>query len=329
MSIFPSPFSRRHLLQGSAAMAAASILPVDAQASFPRGPVRFIVPLTAGGAADVATRALAPQLEKMWGQPVIIDNKPGGMFVIGLQSLIQAPADGHTLMYLFNSISTVQVVHKKFDLATQIIPVTQSTVAPMILMVGGNSPFKTVRDLVAYGRANPGKLSYATLGPGSIEHLKAAQFEQVAGFKANAVPYKSGPEMAKDVVSGEADFCMIISTFGPLYAPSGRARVLAVLDNQRMKELPDAPTMAEAGVALPPLAYWGGYAVRSGTPPDLVRRLQQDIAKVAASDEVTEKLSKMSFRPVVSKDPTDFRRVIESDMGWMTDVAKSLNLKPE
>jgi tripartite-type tricarboxylate transporter receptor subunit TctC len=251
------------------------------------------------------------------------------MFVVGLQALSQAPADGHTLMYLFNSISTVQVVHKKFDLATQIIPVTQSTVAPMIMMVGGNSPFKTVRELVNYGRENPGKLTYATLGPGSIEHLKGAQFAQIAGFQATAVPYKSGPDMAKDVIGGEADFTMIIGTFGPLYAPSGKARVLAVLNNQRMKELPDVPTMGEAGVALPPLDYWGGYAVRSGTPPELVRRLQQDIAKVAASPEVAEKLSKMSFRPVVSKDPAEFRRVIESDMGWMTEVAKMLNLKPE
>lgn len=329
MSANSSSLSRHHLLQGTAAMAAASILPTSAQTPFPRGPVRFIVPLTAGGAADVATRALAPQLEKMWGQPVIIDNKPGGMFVVGLQALTQAPPDGHTLMYLFNSISTVQVVHKKFDLSTQIIPVTQSTVAPMILMVGGNSPFKTARELVAYGKANPGKLTYATLGPGSIEHLKGAQFEQVAGFKATAVPYKSGPEMAKDVIAGEADFAMIISTFGPLFAPSGKARVLGVLDNQRMKELPDVPTMSEGGVTLPPLSYWGGYAVRSGTPPELVRRLHQDIAKVAASAEVSEKLSKMSFRPVVSKDPDEFRRVIDSDMGWMTDVARTLNLKPE
>lgn len=329
MTVNQQRISRRHLLQGSTALAASALLPATAQTAFPKGPVRFIVPLTAGGAADVATRALAPQLEKMWGQPVIIDNKPGGMFVVGLQALTQAPADGHTLMYLFNSISTVQVVHKKFDLATQIMPVTQSTVAPMILMVGGNSPFKTVRELVAYGRANQGKLTYATLGPGSIEHLKGAQFEHIAGFKATAVPYKSGPDMAKDVIGGEADFVMIIGTFGPLYAPSGKARVLAVLDNQRMKELPDVPTMAEAGVALPPLDYWGGYAVRSGTPPELVRRLQQDIAKVAASQEVTEKLSKMSFRPVVSKDPAEFRRVIESDMGWMTDVARMLNLKPE
>lgn len=329
MSANHSRLSRRHLLQGTAAMAAAPVLSAPAQPAFPKGPVRFIVPLTAGGAADVATRALVPQLEKMWGQPVIVDNKPGGMFAIGLQSLMQAPPDGHTLMYLFNSIPTIQVVHKKFDLASQIIPVTQSTVSPMILMVGGNSPFKTLRELVAYGRANPGKLTYATLGPGSIEHLKGAQLEQVAGFKATAVPYKSGPDMAKDVIGGLADFVMIIGTFGPLYAPSGRARVLGVLDAHRMKELPDVPTMVEAGVALPPLSYWGGYAVRHGTPPELVRRLHQDIAKVATSAEVAAQLSKMTFRPVASKDPEEFRRVIESDMGWMTEVARTLSLRPE
>lgn len=327
MHTFDAP--RRHLLKTTAALAAASFLPARAQPAFPRGPLRIIVPLTAGGAADVATRAMVPQLEKMWGQPVLIDNKPGGMFAIGLQSLMQAPPDGHTLIYLFNSIATIQVVYKNFDLNAQLIPVTQSTVSPMILMVGANSPFKTVRELVAYGRANPGKLSYATLGVGSIEHLKGAQFEQIAGFKATAVPYKSGPDMAKDVIGGVADFVMIIGTFGPLYVPSGRARVLAVLDGQRMKELPEVPTVAEAGIALPPLSYWGGYAVRSGTPPEIVRRLHHDIGQVAVSADVADKLSKMTFRPVASRDPEEFRQVIASDMGWMTDVTKTLDLKPE
>lgn len=321
--------ARRALLQTASALAASSVLPARAQSAFPKGPVRFIIPLAAGGAADVATRAMVPQLEKLWGQPIVVDNRPGGMFVIGLQALAQAPADGHTLIYLFNSIATIQVVHKKYDLNAQLVPVTQTTTSPMILMVGGNSQFKTLRELVAYGKANPGKLTYATLGPGSIEHLKAAQFEQVAGFSATPVPYKSGPDMAKDVIGGQTDFCMIIGTFGPVFVPGGKARVLGILDANRMKELPDVPTVQEAGFALPPLSYWGGYAVRNGTSPDVVRRLNQDIARVAESPEVVEKLSKLSFRPVVSRDSDEFRKVIASDMGWMADVARTIDIRIE
>ncbi len=321
--------TRRVILKAASAITAASVLPSRAQAAFPKGLVRFVIPLNAGGAADVATRAMVPQLERMWGQPVIVDNRPGGMFVIGMQALLQAPADGHTLVYLFNSIATIQVVHKKFDLNTQVMPVTQTTLSPMIVMVGGNSPFKTLRELIAYGKANPGKLSYATLGPSSIEHLKAVQFEQIAGFRATPVPYKSGPDMAKDVIGGVADYVLIIGSFGPLYASSGRARVLGVLDDHRMKELPDVPTVAEADVPLPPLSYWGGYAVRAGTPPDIVKRLHHDIAKVAASKEVTDKLAQMTFSSVVSREPEEFRKVIASDMVWMTEVAKTLDLKQQ
>ena len=321
--------SRRALLKTASAIAAASVLPARAQPSFAKGPVRFIVPLAAGGVADVATRAMVPDLERLWGQPVIVDNRPGGMFAIGMQALLQAPPDGHTLMYLFNSIATIQVVHKKFNLNAQLAPVTQTTTCPMVIMVAAHSPFKTVRELVDYGKANPGKLTYASLGPGSIEHLKAVHFEQVAGFRATNVPYKSGPDMAKDVIAGLVDYVLIIGSFGPMFVPNGRARLLGVLDDKRMKEFPDVPTMAEAGIPLPPLSYWGGYAVRAGTPADLVQRLHRDIAQVASSKSVAEKIAMMTLTPVVSKAPDDFRKVISSDLAWMTDVAKGLNLKPE
>lgn len=320
---------RRALIKSAGFIAAASVLPARAENGLPKGPVRFIVPLAAGGVADVATRAMVPELEQIWKQPVIVENKPGGMFAIGLHTVLQAPADGQTLFYLFNSIATIQVVHKKFDLQRQLQPVTQTTVCPMIVMVGANSRFKTIQELVAYGRANPGKLTYASLGPGSIEHLKAVQFEQVAGFRATNVPYKSGPDMAKDVIAGLVDYVLIIGSFGPMYVPGGRARVLGVLDDKRMKEMPDVPTLAEAGLAVPPLSYWGGYAVRSGTPLDIVQRLHRDISKVATSPAVAEKIALMTLTPVTSRTPDDFRQVISSDLAWMTQVAKGLDLKPE
>ncbi|MEI7444529.1 MAG: tripartite tricarboxylate transporter substrate binding protein [Burkholderiales bacterium] len=291
--------------------------------------MRFIVPLAAGGVADVATRALVPDLEKLWGQPVIVDNRPGGMFALGMQALLQAPPDGHTLMYLFNSIATVQVVHRKFDLDAQLMPVTQSTVSPMVLLVGRDSPFRTLADLVAYGKANPGKLTYASLGPGSIEHLKAVQLEQTAGFKATNVSYKSGPDMVKDVIGGMVHFVLTIASFATQYAPKGQVGVLGVLDGKRMKELPEVPTIEQAGVKLPPLDFWGGYAVRAGTPADIVARLHRDVSTVAGSKAVAEKIAPMTLTPTVSREPAEFRKVISSDLAWMTQIASGLDLKPE
>lgn len=327
MDIFTQGKTRRHFMQLTASAAAAATLPVHADAPFqPKGPVRIIVPLAAGGAADATTRALTPHLEKRWNQPVIVDNRPGGMFQIGMNLLMQAPADGHTLMYLFNSIATVQVVNKMFDLDKQVVPVTQSTLSPMIILVSGKSPYRTLGELVAYGKANPGKLNYATLGPGSIEDLKAFQFTKMAGFEANAIPYKSGPDMVRDIMGGQCDFVLTIGSFGPATVPDGRGRVLAVLDRVRMPQIPEVPTATETGIELPPLAFWGGYAVRAGTPTEIVQRLHADIARAATSSEVAARLTPLGFSAVASKAPEDFRRVINGDLSWMTEVAKSAGL---
>jgi tripartite-type tricarboxylate transporter receptor subunit TctC len=316
---------RRSLFKLAAAGAAASVLPTRAQSEFPKGPVRFIVPLAAGGVADVATRIMTPALEKIWGQPVIVDNRPGGMFALGINAILQAPADGHTLIYLFNSMATIQVVHKKFDINTQLSPITQSTVCPMVLMVGASSRFRTLGELVAYGKANSGKLTYASLGPGSIEHLKAVQLEKIAGYKAINVPYKSGPDMVKDVLGGMVDYVLTIGSFGAMYGPSGKARVLGVFDSNRMKVLPDVPTIEESGFGVPSLSFWGGYAAHGNTPSDIIRRLHRDISQVASSKAVAEKIAQMTLTPVVSSEPAHFRQTISSDLAWMTEVVRDMD----
>jgi tripartite-type tricarboxylate transporter receptor subunit TctC len=308
--------TRRHVLQHAAALATSLALPAArAQADFPRGPVKIIIPLPAGGAADVGVRTMALELEKLLKQPVVVDNKPGGLFQVGLQALLQSPADGHTLLHLNSGMVAVQVVQKRYDLNRQLIPLTLSGDTPMVLMVGPASAHKTLKDLIAFGRANPGKLSYATPGTGSIEHLKCAQVERAAGFTGLNVAYKGGPDMVKAVIGGEVDFTIAPAIFAAQFAPKGQVRVLAAVDDARLKEFPEVPAITEAGVNVSPLRLWGGFAVHADTAPVIVQRLFKDLAAAATAGSVVDKLTPFGMHIMASKSPDDFRRLISADVG--------------
>lgn len=321
---------RRSLLRAAGALCTGLALPARSQGvSFPKGPVRIVLPLPAGGVADASTRPLATELERIWKQPVVVENKPGGLFMIGMQAILQAPSDGHTLVYLYNSMASVQAVHKKFDLTRQLIPVTQVSSVPMVMLVPGKSRFKTLAELIAFGRQNPGKLNYCTLGQGSTEHLKSVQLERAAGFSATSVPFKSGPEMITSLITGDIDFSLTAGSFGRTFAPKGQVRVLAIVDRQRWSEMPDVPTIAEAGVELPPLTLWNGFAVRAETPAPIVQRLFEDLSAAATAPKVREVLAPLGFVPAVSRSPQDFLKMIVDDIAWMAGVAKDLNIEPE
>lgn len=321
------PARRAALRTGAALAAGLATGAARAQgADFPKGPVKIIVALPPGGAADVAARSMQGPLEQIWKQPVIVENRPGGQFQIAMQALQAAPADGQTLMHVFNSFASVHAVQKLFDLENQVIPVTQTSITPIVLLVRGNSPHRTLADLIAFGRANPGKLTYSTLGPGSVEHLKMAQVERAAGFTGTAVPYRGGPDSIKALIGGEIDFQFTAGIFAKQFAPSGQVRVLATLEPTRWSDFPDVPTVAEAGLAVPPMTYWGGYVVKAGTPMAIVDRIRADLAAVAVLPTVTERLAAAGGMASVSPSREAFRQQISSEIAWMSAAAKQLGL---
>ena len=201
---------RRRVLQVAAAAAASLALPLRAQSGFPSGPLRIIVGVPAGGAADVGMRALAAVLEKNLKQTVIVENRTGGGFMIAWQALQAAPADGHTLMHTTNSFAALHAVQKQFDMEKQVAHISVTSTSPIALIVNGDSPFKTLGEMAAYGRANPDKLSYGTTGVGTAEHLKLTQFERIAGFKGLAVPFRGGPDAVQALMSGTVSFLIIL-----------------------------------------------------------------------------------------------------------------------
>lgn len=323
----PLDLQRRRLLAAGASLASALVLPpAAAQADFPGRPLRIIVPWPAGGAVDVSTRVGAIELEKLLGQPVVVDNRPGGQFQVALQALAQAPADGHTLIHLTSSMMAAQVVNRQFDLNRDLIPITIVGDTSMVLIVGPKSPHRTLADLVAFGRANPGALKYASSGQGSLEHLKLAQMEKLAGFTALNVPYRGGPDMLKAVIGGEVDFTLVATIFAAQFAPRGLVRVLAGLDPARLAQFPEAPTMAEAGVPVPPLRIWGGYAVLAGTPKERVQRLHRDVVASSNAPAVVQQMAPLGMTVFNSRSPEEFSRQIAADAAWMTEVVRELGL---
>ncbi len=318
--------SRRQILGSIGAIGMGATLPTWAQSDFPNRPLRIVLGLPAGGAADIVVRALAQELEQTLKQPVVVDNKPGGLFQIAVQAVASAPADGHTLLYINSSFVTVQAVQKKFDLTRQFQPLTLTGETPSVLVVNANSRFKTMKDLVDFGRSRPNELSYGTLGVGTIEHLKSVQLTEAAGFEAKAIPYKGGPDMLNAVIAGDIHFTGV-NVFSALpFIRSGKLRALAALDSTRIKALPDTPTIVEAGVNTSTTRIWSGFAVHPATPAPVVQRLFTELVAAMNSPEIVKKYSPLGILTTTSKSPEEFRNLITAEAAWMGAASKKIDL---
>ncbi len=318
--------SRRQILGSIGAIGMGATLPTWAQSDFPNRPIRIVLGLPAGGAADIVVRALAQELEQTLKQPVVVDNKPGGLFQIAVQAVASAPADGYTLLYINSSFVTVQAVQKKFDLTRQFQPLTLTGETPSVLVVNANSRFKTMKDLVDFGRSRPNELSYGTLGVGTIEHLKSVQLTEAAGFEAKAIPYKGGPDMLNAVIAGDIHFTGV-NVFSALpFIRSGKLRALAALDSTRIKALPDTPTIVEAGVNTSTTRIWSGFAVHPATPAPVVQRLFTELVAAMNSPEIVKKYSPLGILTTTSKSPEEFRNLITAEAAWMGAASKKIDL---
>lgn len=318
--------NRRQVLGAMSAMGVGAALPAMAQADFPNRPVRIVLGLPAGGAADIVVRALAQELEKALKQPVIVDNKPGGLFQIAILAAASAPADGHTLLYVNSSFVTVQAVQKKFDLTRQFQALTLTGETPSVLVVNANSPFKTMKDLVDHGRARPDELSYGTLGVGTLEHLKSVQLTEAAGFAAKAIPFKGGPDMLNAVIAGDIHFTGI-NVFSALpFIRAGRLRALVALDNTRIKALPDTPTIIEAGVSTSTTRIWSGFMTHQATPGPIAQRLFTELVTAMNSPEIVRKYAPLGILTTTSKSPEEFRNLIAAEAAWMEAASKKIDL---
>lgn len=318
---------RRHLLMTATAMGAAYAIPSLAQEVYPTRPVQVVVPIPPGGIVDTVARIVTDRLRLALNQPMVIMNKPGGSYVIGVTAAAAAPADGYTLLMMHIGLLAAQASMRQFDLLEHFTPIGMTGALPTTVTVGSSSPFTTLKELIDYGRANPGKLNYATPGLGTVEHLKSVEFETAAGFRSTNIAYKGGPEMVMSLIQKDAHFSMLPNALAEPYIAKGQLRYLASLSTERTAAHPEVPTVRELGVDITPLVSWMGLMVRKGTPAKVVELLSRETANVMQMREVRERFVALGMLPSHTQSPDEFGQRMRTDLAWMSKIVKDTNLK--
>ena len=300
----PKPGTRRGWIAASLfLLGAAMASPCFAQAAWPTKPVRLVVPYPPGGASDITARLLGQKLGELWGQPVIIDNRVGANGIIALEHVAKQPADGYTLLMANlgpNAINAAVYSKLPYDPIKDFTAITLTTLVPQVLVAGADLPQKSLRELLDYARANPGKVTYGTGGTGSSNHLGLELIGSLAGVSMVAVPYKGdGPAMI-DTMSGQVSVSLPTVPAAMPNIKAGKLRALAVGGKTRVPSLPDVPTMHEAGVPGYESESWFTVAAPKGTPPALIAELAADLRKALSGPEAKARYDTMALTPVLN-----------------------------
>ncbi len=317
------------LLIGSACAAPAAFAQT---AAFPTKPIRIIVPYPAGGATDVATRLLAPRLQEELKQTIVIENRPGASGNLGMNALMQSAPDGHTLaMSLTGMLSINPATYKQAGFTSaDVVPVAQVSLAPLMLVVPAESPFKTVQDLVAAGKAaGKGGLPYGSTGAGGLSHLASELINQNANSNYTHVPYKGGAPLAQALMVNEVRWGLLGTADARSFLQAGKLRAIGQLRNTRSELWPDVPTLTEQGVkGGVDFDVWFGLVALAKTPPAVVTLLNQKVAQIVAEPAFRKRLNELGGVAMTSGNPTEaFADVIRRELAVLPKMALDLGLK--
>lgn len=318
----------RALIPVAATLAAASA--ALANDPFPSKPVRIVVGFSPGGSNDIVARLLAPKLAEGLGQQVLVENKPGAGGNIAAQTMLSAPPDGHTLMMCTTGTVSIQphLAKAPFNPETDLLPVTLIANAPYLLLVNASVPATNVKELIAYAKGHPGLLNFASSGNATGGHLAGEMFKSKAGVNIVHVPYKGTGQAMTDLLAGQVSIIFDQAVSSMPYAKSGKLRILGVASPQRLKGLPEVPTISESGVPNFDPVTWTGLCASKGTPAAAIQRVQQEVAKVLAMPEISQKFIAAGLEPVAST-PEKFREFLVADkIKWGT-VIKDAGVKAD
>ena len=307
---------------------AAALLPLGASAqSWPDKPVKILVPAPAGSSLDVLARAIGDKLKDKFGQPVVVENKPGAGGTVATAEVARATPDGSVMLLGFNGpLATGPLIQKApYDVQKDLAPVIITSSQPNVLAVNASLPVRTVPELVAWAKANPGKLNYASVGNGSSSHLNAELLKSMAGIEAVHVPFNGSPPAVLSTVQGETQ--MIFAVMQPLQAQvqAGKLRAIAVTTPRRFPLLPDLPAVAETYPGFEALA-WNGLVVPAGTPPAVVQKINAEVGAILKQPEIVQRMNGFGF-DLVGGTPADFAALIQSEAERWTPVVKKLGIK--
>jgi tripartite-type tricarboxylate transporter receptor subunit TctC len=323
------PISRRVLMRTAALASAAALAPRVARAAYPERPIRLIVPFAAGGAVDAVARLVGNPLSANLDNPVVIDNRGGAGGIIGMDAVAHAPADGYTLLLSHSGFAAMPGLYRKlpFDPAADFEGVVTAASGIFVLAVNLDAPFKSVAELIGFAKANPGKLSYGSAGPGSTIHLASEFFKRMASVDILHVPYRGAGPALTDLLGGQ-----IQVMFGPAVnilpqARTGKIRALAVTSARRSALAPDLPTVAES---LPgfEVVGWYGLAAPAGTPKPVLAKLNAETNRALKSPDLIEQLRQQGYEPVGGT-PEEATAWIKSEVAQWTKVIREAGIEPQ
>jgi len=324
-------FTRRSILSGAAALVTspAVVAPARAQSDYPNRPIHLVVGFAAGGGNDIFARLVGAKMGEILGQTVVVENKPGAAGRLSAEYVANQPADGYSLLVGASgamAIGPAIYADLKYDTNKTFTPIGMIANFPLIMVIGADNPSKNLKEFVAWMKAHPGKANYASSSPAftiTDELLKLK-----SGMPGTMIPYKSSNEMVLSVIQGQT--AMTIAD-GPPTVPqvkAGKVKAVAVTGKQRSAELPDVPTMAEAGFPGVQVDLWSGIFTPAATPAPIVDKLQKAFAQTIADAGVAQKLKNLAVNPGGAT-PAEFRTIIDGDVAKFREVVKAANLKFE
>ena len=312
-------------IAGLAAWAASG--PAASQA-FPSKPIKIVVPYTPGGPTDIPARLVGQKLSELFGQPVIIDNRPGAGGNIGADAVAKAPADGYTLLLVTTGHAINPAIYPKlgYDLTKDLVAVSQLTSSPMVVTVNPGLGVNSIQELIALAKAKPGTVSFGSAGNGSSTHLAPELFSMMAGIKMNHIPYKGSVPALTDVMAGTTQVAFDYMTSAMPFVRDGKLKGLATTGAARSPAAPDLPTVAEAGVPGFEVIGWNGVMAPAGTPPEVIAKLNAAIKQALATREVAERIAGLGAS-VQWNTPADFGAFVKAEVAKWGKVAKASGAK--
>jgi tripartite-type tricarboxylate transporter receptor subunit TctC len=321
---------RRRFLHLAAAAAALPVVPRIAGAqAYPSRPLRWVVGFPAGGGGDIVSRIMAAWLAERLGQPVIVENKPGASSNISIQAVVSSPADGYTLLFVPASaaVNVSLFDNLSFSLLRDIAPVSGLIDFPLVMVANPAFPPRTVAELIAYAKANPGKISVGSFGAGSTSHVSGELLKMMTGTNMIHVPYRGGAPMVADLIGGQVQIAIDVLTGSLAHIRSGALRALAMAGKTRSDVLPDVPTIGETVVGYEANS-WCGLGVPKGTAPEIIERLNREINTGLTNPAVKARLAAVATTPIIYT-PAQFGAYMASEVEKWGKVVKLAAIKPD
>ncbi len=321
---------RRELLLAITGGALAAALPLAVRAQdYPNRSIRIIVPSAPGGGADSNARTMAAAMSQILGQSVVVENKPGGSGIISDMAVIQSKPDGYTVLMEIFSFAVNPALRKlPFDPVKDLAPVSQVLNMANVLVVPVSAPYQNLQEMLAYARANPGKLTYASYGNGGTAHLAGEMLARDAKIDWLHVPYKGGAPAVADLLAGQVSAYFANPISGIPFVKSGKLRALAVTSRKRLEVLPDVPTFIESGFKDFEVVEWNGMLVPAQTPPEVINRLHAAVVQALKDPEVHERLVRAGIEPV-GNTPQEFAAFLQEQFTRWAALVKSNNIRVE